>query len=162
MIQRIQSIYLLLITAISIILLNLNTPFFTEENREKSEMVLVDYNSTDVADLQAQIPTSMKVGTNAGLVYFLYAVALLSFISIFLYKNRKLQSRIVMAVLIFAVVVMVDMYWYSYQMEYFESKGTTSLKPIAFVPLSLLLFAFLALRGVLRDEQLVRSLDRIR
>jgi glucan phosphoethanolaminetransferase (alkaline phosphatase superfamily) len=117
-------------------------------------VITVDYNSTEVND--------EGVGSNKGLIYFLYACGILAFLSIFLYKNRKLQMRLTMGCIVFVVIIFVEMYWYSYRMNYFEGGGTSSLELAAAVPFSILVLSILALNRIKKDENLVRSIDRIR
>lgn len=154
MIQRIQSVFLLVITVISLTIVNSDSPFYVEKSGDIE--IAVDYNSTEVTGNEE--PFS---GQNTGLVYFLYVIGILSFIAIFLYKNRKLQMRLIMALLVLICLVLVNMYWYSFHMDYNKNAQTT-LKLMALVPISMLLLGFLAFRGVQKDEKLVRSLDRIR
>ena len=78
-------------------------------------------------------------------------LAVVSVIDIFLYKNRILQARICLAVMfagvayyIFMAVKQPVMGWYSA------------------LPMLAVLMLFLARKRILKDEKLVRSLDRIR
>jgi hypothetical protein len=79
-----------------------------------------------------------------------------SVVDIFLYKKRKLQSRIAILALLFALL---NIYLYYKQTLKFTS-GNYSLTSI----LSFLIpvFLFLAIRGISRDEKLVKSLNRLR
>jgi len=154
MIQRIQTIFLLLVAVISITLVNLDIPYFSITNLETKEEIQVDYNTTDMGE--------ELIGANTGLIYFLYAIGFLAVVSIFFYRKRKLQMRLVFGCLVFAVVVLVYMYWYSYKMDYFVESASSTLLPGAAVPISLFLFSLLALIRIRKDENLVRSLDRIR
>lgn len=158
MIQRIQSIFLLIVGITSLMIVNVDKPFYIETEESKNTKVMVDYNSTEATG-EGEAGFS---GQNAGLVYLLYATGILALLCIFLYKNRKLQSRMVFAVIVFTCLIFVDMYWFSYRMNYFETPSKASLTAMAAVPISMLIFSVLALRGILADEKLVRSLDRIR
>ncbi|MFT5513710.1 MAG: putative membrane protein YedE/YeeE [Bacteroidia bacterium] len=167
MIQRLQSLYLLAIVVISSLLIFSDIPFYSETgkpvttNEETGEQieyesttVTIDYNSTQSVDA--------PIGRNHTLIYFLGCIGLLSFITIFLYKNRKLQLRLVFGILVFTVIVFVSMYMLSFGNHYTDLDTQKSLLTGAGIPLALLVFAFLAYRRIGKDEKLVRSLDRIR
>ena len=158
MIQRRQSIYLLVIAIISIVLVLSDIPFYQETGAVSAEhattTITVDYNSTDTS--------SEQIGTNHSLIYFLLAAGALALISIFLFKNRKLQLRLIFGVIVLLVVIVVGMYGYSFGQDYTTVGTQVKVLPGGLVPLSQFVFALLAYRGVQRDEKLVRSLDRIR
>jgi len=158
MIQRLQSIYLLAICVISAVLVLADVPFYKESgfvsNQNTKTSITIDYNSTETIN--------EHVGDNDGLVYFLGATALLAFVSIFLYRKRKLQLKLVMGLFAMVVVVVVGMYSYTYGKDYTQLETERQLLTGAFVPLSMIILAILAYRGIRRDEKLIRSLDRIR
>jgi hypothetical protein len=62
--------------------------------------------------------------------------------------------------LILGLIIM--MYMYSIRIDYFEGSGNQSFTFYALLPLALLFFNFLAIRGVKKDERLIRSIDRLR
>lgn len=167
MIQRLQSLYLLAIVVISSVLIFSDIVFYeetgkaVEENTETGEQItyetttiIVDYNSTQTLD--------GPIGTNQSLVYFLSALGLLSLVSIFLFKNRKLQLRLVFGVLVMAVIVLVSMYQLSFGNHYTTIDTVASFEIGAIIPFAIVVFAVLAYKRIQKDEKLVRSLDRIR
>jgi Domain of unknown function (DUF4293) len=77
-------------------------------------------------------------------------------ISIFLYKNRKLQLRIVLVALI---VSFLNIYLYYRETKNFV-EGNYDLSAV--ISLAIPVFLLLALRGIYKDEKLVKSLDRLR
>lgn len=167
MIQRLQSLYLLAIVVISSLLVFTDIPFYSETGKPvmadektgelieyKSTTVTVDYNSTQAIDA--------PIGVNHTLIYFLGGIAVLSLITIFLYKNRKLQLRLVFGILVLTVVVFVSMYLLSFGNNYTDVDTHESVLNGAGIPLAILVFAVLAYRRIGKDEKLVRSLDRIR
>ena len=153
MIQRKQSIYLFLIVILSVILVQFDPSFYKTQDPNTEQVIQVGYSTTTMG---AEV-----VGQNTGMIYLFYAIALLSLITIFLYRNRKLQMKLIMGVIAFGIVVMINMYHYSIGMNYFE-QGTTEFTSFAISPVAILLLGILALRGVQKDEKLVRSVDRIR
>jgi len=79
-----------------------------------------------------------------------------SLITIFLFKNRKLQLRLTLFCLFFSLIVIA---LYFLQVKNY-TQGSYSLSAIFAIAVPVLLI--LAARGIRRDEKLVRSLDRIR
>ena len=89
----------------------------------------------------------------------------LPFITIFLFKRRLLQLRlcVVEMVLLVGSAVMEGVYYFlSYRVFAEQTFHTQVLKPAVVLPLVCLLFAYLAVRAVFRDELMVRAADRIR
>lgn len=97
-------------------------------------------------------------------LFLLCAVsAILSLVTIFMYKNRKLQMNLCGITLLFSVLWYVDylvMYFGLVGLENVEGK----LQPEfgACLPLIGLIFVAMARKGVSDDEKLVRAADRIR
>ncbi len=77
-------------------------------------------------------------------------------IDIFLYKNRKLQLRIVLAAIF---VSLLNIFLYYKQTQNF-TEGAYDLTAIFAFAIPVLLF--LASRGIYKDEKLVKSLNRLR
>lgn len=158
MIQRVQSLYLLAITIICIAVTTLNITFFRESGKVSEQyektVISVDFNSTDTL--------TQQVSTNNSLIYFLLSAALVSLVAIFLYKNRKLQLKLVLATLVLQIAIMIIMYKLSFGMHYTSIDTQKEVLAGAFMPLSAVIFGFLAYRAIARDEKLVKSLDRIR
>lgn len=129
MIQRIQSIYLFLV----VLLLS----FFTYVN-EHSLRFLTESNVVNVA---TSIFASLSV--------------LVSLVSIFLYKNRALQMKMIWLNVVLVIGAIVC---------YIYSDGLTNFYldwPFYILPLGLIL-QFLAKQGVQFDENLIKSSDRLR
>lgn len=89
----------------------------------------------------------------------------LPLVTIFLFRRRLVQIRfcVVEMVLLVGSLVMEGAYyflsWRVFSEQAFHAQG---FKPAVALPLVCLLFAYLALRGVFRDEMLVRAANRIR
>jgi glucan phosphoethanolaminetransferase (alkaline phosphatase superfamily) len=95
------------------------------------------------------------------LTILLAVIVLLLLITIFSYKNRIMQMRLS----VFNILLMLGsvglIYFYSLQAHGKIDGETFYLYPVIFPVVSAIL-AFLAFRGVKKDEELVRSYDRIR
>lgn len=88
--------------------------------------------------------------------------AVLTFMDIFLFSKRALQMRIMS----FTLILILGWYiLYGFQI-YSILSGTEGMSYHpeigAALPFAALVFNYLAFRGILKDEMLVRSLDRLR
>jgi hypothetical protein len=131
MIQRIQSIYLLVAT-IAMALISFKVPVWT-----LNEQLFM-----------AQDDTKMFILTVAG--------ALLSLIGIFMFKNRKLQMKLIRLIVLVEMVIGVRLFMVLQEFEVSLNTNCILLLAFAFVAL------IMAYRGVKKDDDLVRSVDRIR
>lgn len=161
MIQRKQSIYLLIITIVAVLLLVIDPSFYNETGKvamESGQMASID------VDVQFTDTNSdgVELEQNLGLIILICAIGFLSFITIFLYKKRKVQLYLVMINFVLILALFANMYWYSLNMSYADVPGARSFLPAALSPISFILFNFLARNGIIKDEKLVRSLDRLR
>lgn len=140
MIQRIQTLWLVIASALAFI--TLKTSFF-------SGNILVDNVK------QFQHFTAMG---HMLLMILTVVVGLGSLIAVFLYKNRKLQMRVVSAAMVLSILNLV--------IYYFQTKNFIptdwSFDLTALLALAIPFFLFLATRGIYRDQKIMRSLDRLR
>ena len=97
---------------------------------------------------------SFLMGFNTG--WFAVA-ALTTIITIFLYKKRKLQIRMCYALILSAVLAYII-----FLIVNFGSLSTIGMSYTFIFPFIAIIFLFLAIRGIKKDEKLIRSLDRLR
>jgi hypothetical protein len=138
MIQRIQSVWLLLASIFDAI--TFRFPFYIGDWQKDATPAPVDLN--------AQTTTLLTILT--------VLVGILSFVNIFLFNNRKLQLRLTYGGILLSVLLLV---------MYFLELGNFSRGDIALWSLfyfAILLFYVLAARGIRKDEKLIKSLDRLR
>lgn len=140
MIQRLQSVWLLLAAAAAFC--SLQFSFY-------SGTMLVENQSKRV-ELTAQ--------SNLLLLILSAGVGIASLISIFLYKNRKTQLRIVLVTLLVSILNLV--LFYTQTKKFVLGEGNYSLTAIFAIIVPI--FLFLAIKGIRKDEKLVKSLDRLR
>lgn len=155
MIQRIQTLYLLLAVAMMSLTLFLPLATFVYGG---NELILKGFAISGGEGLSFPLPIYLGV--------LLAATTLLLLVIIFLYKKRLVQIRLCVSaiVLLLGSAALIGLYCYRVcsllsEMNYDEiiTIGFASLMPIvAIIPV------VLAIRGIARDEALVRSLDRIR
>lgn len=151
MIQRIQTIFLLAVAVLSGLLLTgnlvqLSTPGGTLFNLGFNGL---SENGGEV--IQRLWP----------LAVILVLVPILAVTAIFLYKNRSLQMRLTMVVLLLSLGTIILGAFYALT---FDRKIDVTLvwTVKAVFPLLSAILAWLAYRAILRDEVKVRSYDRLR
>jgi hypothetical protein len=142
MIQRIQSIYLLLV-----IFLSIGAPFFfklwVEVDNEVFAFDLFAYESI----LYKLVPISFIIS------------ALLALITIFRYNDRQQQfvlGRIIILINLFLLGILIYLSL-NIPGEIFSEKGIGM-----FIPSFVILFSVLANKAIRKDENLVKSVDRLR
>lgn len=88
-------------------------------------------------------------------------IPLLTLISLFLYKKRRVQMRFIL-VLIFAALLLVSFTLY-YTLTLSQDYSASVIPGFrSFIPAISALLLILSYRAVKKDEELVRSYDRIR
>ena len=155
MIQRIQSLYLLLTSALPVLFLKGN--FLRFLIKDGSEMAM-DFRgiwqlegTEYLSLLQRQVPLSADIAL----------ISVASLIAIFLYRNRKIQVIFANVIIFLSIVLVVLIAYYAFSAaEKFDAKIIPGIKMV--IPLLILIFGFLAQRGIKHDENLVRSYDRLR
>lgn len=158
MIQRIQTIYLLIVAALVAVTLFMPLATFSSAD---TQLVLRAF------DVQTAAGESVQPTLYLGILLSLACVVPL--VTIFLFKRRLLQIRlcVVEIVLLIGCAVMEGVYYYLTNRAFEAAVDPQSVmlagpKPAIALPVICLLFAYLALRAIFRDEMLVRAADRIR
>ena len=153
MIQRIQTVYLLIATILMAITIFTPIAQFFDGTQEYT---LSAFALKDAAGVTAQSTIYMGI--------LLALAGVLPFVVIFLFKNRQLQIRLCAAeiVLLVGSLVVMGIYYYLSARLFESVNGLGSLKLGMIMPLIAIVFVALATRAIFRDEVLVRSLDRIR
>lgn len=139
MIQRIQSVYLLL-AGISLLLM---------------VIVPIGYQQTE-----AGVVAEVEMMQNLPTLILSVLSGVVSFITIFLFNNRKLQLKI-NALLIFLILLVIgSVALYQFML------GIDKITSPNYIPYALsgfaLIFSILSYRGISADDKLVRSMDRLR
>jgi Domain of unknown function (DUF4293) len=84
------------------------------------------------------------------------AVGLLALITIFLYKNRKLQIRLSLLGVVLQLAVLAV---YFQQIKTYVQGNFTLTSAVSFI---IPVFFILAWLGIRKDEKLIKSMDRLR
>ena len=150
MIQRIQTIYLLIIVVLMVMTMSLPMGYF--------------YTETSIIQLSSlSLRSGEDVISNSPWPMFVISiiVAIITFITIFSYKIRQLQIRLTSYSILFLIgyyIVCALLVWkmtttYSYK---FSCSWAICL------PLISIILGWMAIRAIKKDEMLVKSYDRIR
>jgi len=158
MIQRIQSVFLFLAFVATVVL------YFYPIAGVYSDLhtyKLYVYELKNMVPGEASLFTFM---TTFPLLLLNIIVGVIAVTSIFLYKNRIRQAKIVRLAILFEIVF-IALVFFVYagiieknlfaSPEYLEESGM-------YFPLISLIFLILAYRFIMKDEKLVRSVDRLR
>lgn len=151
MIQRIQSVYLILAVALMAAVSFIHPINFFNTGASYT----LAFNG--VVDMK----TSTIVFSTMPLTLLTLLTAIIAFVSIFFYKKRMLQIRLNVfnSVLMVGYVPMMLYYVHSINKEL----GTTAdFKILIVFPVIAAILTFLAIRAIGKDEALIRSLNRIR
>ncbi|MBK5722154.1 DUF4293 domain-containing protein [Dysgonomonas sp. Marseille-P4677] len=149
MIQRIQSIFLLL-TAL-LMAATIFCPLVEIVN--EGAALLATFHSFGIG---ADFPTW-------GVLTFAILSALLAFINIFLYKKRKLQINIgYLTALSIVIYYVTSMVYINSFLGKIDNSYTLNVQIGIIFPVIALIFDLLAISRIKKDEKLVKSLDRIR
>ncbi|MBO4488474.1 MAG: DUF4293 domain-containing protein [Bacteroidales bacterium] len=163
MIQRIQSLFLLIGIIVPIVLIILPIGIFDTANAQYI------YNSLCV---KMNIPDGIAVLRLYYLAFTLALCAILCTIALFTYKNRVRQSNIVSITMIVYLIALLLMLWVCPDIiikKFFSLRGET-ITGFHFANQILLIILiaveavclYLANKFIKKDEALVRSADRLR
>ena len=129
MIQRIQTLYILIVIILSFLMLKLTIDF-----------------SNDIK-LNSLVKTDNVF----------YIIPFIGILTLFLYKKRVIQSKMCLIMLGINVLVLI-----SYGLKIYE--GNSSFINLVLIACSIIecILLFVARKAINKDENLVRSIDRIR
>ena len=138
MIQRIQTLWLLLASTCAFVSLKL--PFYSGTN------------STNVASYRLMGTESFP------LMLLTIAIGITALFTIFLYSNRKLQLRLsLLGVLLEGLLIFL---YYRETTGFIAGTGTYSLTAV--LQVLILVFFFLAIRGISHDNKIIKESNRLR
>lgn len=154
MLQRIQSVYLALVICcgVALFFFNLFTYQVTDGAYQLSIIKTLFINKANVAVLNYNFPLIL---TNS-------LIIILTLITIFRYRSRVLQLKLINILLILILIFTGLLFFIYRQLVSLSGTSNNAINfTIIFVPLQLILL-FLARNGIKKDENLVRSADRLR
>lgn len=161
MIQRVQSIFLLIAIIIPIVLIFLPLGYLTTDGAQYV------YNSIS---LKENIPDGSSVIRLYYLAFCLFLTSCLSGLALFMYKNRVKQMQVVSLTMIVFLITLMLILWVCPDIvfkKFFGARMEDFIFTFNTVPLIILIVVeavclFLANRFIKKDEELVRSADRLR
>ena len=152
MIQRIQTIYLVL----AALLLGLTFAFpFATYSLMQGEVIFNAYGVSDNAgEINTFFPYYIVIALSMGLALF----------SILQYKKRKLQITVgrFLYLLLGVTIAFVFIDFYSLKGQLEVDSAAVSYGVSMFLPVAALPILFMANRNIRKDEDLIKSLDRLR
>ncbi|MGC9470527.1 MAG: DUF4293 domain-containing protein [Bacteroidales bacterium] len=151
MIQRIQTLFLLLALALIISMFNFPLVRFMTESGEVHVLKMTGIFSWDGTQQMNTLPLLILFGLSGTLLL----------VDIFLYKRRVLQMRVavyVILILLGGTGLMAYYIWLGQK----ELQAEWALKVGFVFPVVAAVFTFLAFRNIRKDEALVRAYERIR
>ena len=152
MIQRIQSIWLLLATITITCLLFVPMVTTTVGGTEYQILATGLYQKTGEVTTKVEAFLPLLIST--------IAVAAMCFINIFNFRKRAFQKKIIIA----NVVLIIGLSFWCSQFAKKIPGGleTANYNAGMFLPVVAIFFCVLAMRGINNDEKLIRSADRLR
>lgn len=152
MIQRIQSIYLLVA---SILLATIFVFPYAELLGANDQVYIFNYNGLSILGQDNLYLLTVPP------IILLVLTVLISFLSIFLFKKRILQMRLNFINLILILGYLGLNYYYIHSFSN-QLNGMVNYKITAAFPLVAVVLIFLAIKSIGKDEALIRSMDRLR
>lgn len=150
MIQRIQSVYLLLVTILLVVTMCVPVGGFTMADGQTASFTNLGVFSETVSD-----------SSSWGMFAILLLAAVISFATIFLFKNRMLQIRMS----VFNSILLIG-YYITFLVFMFVLKSRMDasfhLSWGLALPLVSIILNYLAIRAIGSDEVLVKAADRLR
>ncbi|MFY9151627.1 MAG: DUF4293 domain-containing protein [Prolixibacteraceae bacterium] len=147
MIQRIQTLYLL-VSAILIALL-FALPF--AEIAKDGVVYLFNFKGILLDGVLKE--NGIAISILIGIILALHGFAMLSF------KNRVRQLRVI----IFSILLLIGLFGLFFFFTYYSFSGAEISFKISMVfPIIAIILDYLAIRAIGKDEALIRSIDRIR
>ena len=152
MIQRIQTLYLLLATAMMSLTLFLPLATIVYGG---NELILKAFTLNGLEGVEGTLPVYLGA--------FLAVTTALLLVIIFIYKKRLVQIRLCVSaiVLLLGSATLIGLYCYRL-CDILAGGLVFTLGFASLMPVVAIIPVILAIRGIARDEALVRSLDRIR
>jgi len=152
MIQRIQSVYLLLASIAVLMLFFFPIAVLTIE---PNGLFICRYRGLYELVEGKEI---LKAATYY-LAILLFINLLISVITIFKYKNRTTQMRLCLINMLLLTGSAAVIY---FSASFSGLQALVQYKPVALMPVLAIILSFLAYKGIQKDEKLIKSIDRIR
>mgnify|MGYP001207944219 FL=1 len=155
MIQRIQTLYLVIILVLSLLFLTGNLVTFTNE-----QGTIINAKLLKEANYLQVLSTHSKIIINF-LVISTIIILLSSFIAIFSFKKRKIQLLLTMLITLFEVFNTAAIVIIIYELKVGEVNNIIPGIRLIIPPVNIIM-SLLAAKGIRHDENLIKSYERLR
>jgi len=104
------------------------------------------------------------VSSNYLLFFMVIVLAILPFVTIFMFKNRPLQMKLIWVGILLSIVAIILVYVKAtdFGADKVANFKASSFKVSAALPVAVLVLLIMAFGGIRSDEKLVKSVDRLR
>ena len=150
MIQRIQTLFLLIAAALIAAMFFMPLAEFIIDG----QVYIFTYRAIHISGVE-------PLFKSYSLAFLLTIILVLLWITIFLYKNRRLQMRLCIYNMLLNLGFYGLFYFYYHQVVS-TNQLTYSFAVASVFPLITIIFLWLAFRAIRKDDILVKSVDRIR
>lgn len=155
MIQRVQTIYLLIASTLTFCLFGL--PYATISSSQFSTEVTTCYLRPYIG--------SLSTTTMLPLIFVAVLVAIMCLTSIFIYNNRTLQMKLTKINIALQAILLITMVLYTQGITRVlgvDNTIETSFQFALCFPIINIILLSLAFKGIKKDDDLVKSADRLR
>lgn len=162
MIQRIQSLYMLLTAAISAcyFIFPFSLKIFPAASQTSQDVI---YKLTSLGIMKSEEGAFTNIQSYWYLTALCSITILIPLIALFIYYKRPLQIKLCRLTMLVCLSIIVVDYFVSDRMAADIVPGKNPVYMYAsYVPLLQFVFLYLAANAIRKDEELVRSADRIR
>jgi hypothetical protein len=154
MIQRIQTIFLLISSILSVAMI-----FFPLSEMQLANNELLKLYSVGVKNMDQ---AGQIIYYTLPLLFLLLVITIISTISIFFYKKRELQMKLCVYNILLMILLLGLMIFYYLSIKHRFLLGFHSFSIIAISPFVNIILTFQAFRAIRRDELLIKTYDRLR
>jgi hypothetical protein len=153
MIQRIQSLFLMIAFDLQIAMLFFPLSNFQMNNNTSAVLY--------AAGLKSGNASLDSLYSSTFIFVIICITVLLPMITIFLYKRRSVQMRFCLINVLLLIGLQAFLFWYVWNTGR-QLEVVTHYKITLAIPVISAILSYLAYRFIRRDERLIRSIDRIR
>ena len=163
MLQRIQTLYLLAVALTAALFLFLPISIYKVKQPDGNEL-LIKYDSWGLHQLPAKTGAPHIVETTLPVTVTAFLIIACALLSVFLFKRRRLQLMLGnLNMLLLSGLVGLVFFYADNKVKIITGEAPFSITYLgAYLPALSLILTFLANKAIKKDEELVRSADRIR
>ena len=158
MIQRIQTVYLLLVALLSGLTLAFDIALY-----RLGDEIVYHYSILKIVAVDGSEIVPGNWALQLGLIMLIIAI---SIFTISRYKHRKTQLKLGAVNYLLLAILIINSYFSVENTLPFILENGKELSPIYYIgfylPIAAVSFQFLANRGIKKDEELVKSVERLR